>query len=211
MAKVVKVKAGETITPDRIEQVIELLNTGGTKKSACDILGIRYNTSRLQKIIEEYSTRKEAEQKLKDKKKGTAVEKQEALDIIKDYLETGSIEATAKSFYRTPYIVSTVLEFYGARLHNQKSDYFKPILLPEICVVTSFSVGEYVWSARYNALAIIKKEVEPEVYAIKVLGKYERDAYQRVEDLGSLRHLEALGINFKNIRIYEHVRMEQDD
>jgi hypothetical protein len=211
MVKIVKPKAGENITPDRIRKAMELLETGSTKKAACDILGIKYNTARLSKIIEEFVEREALEQRLKEKKKGTPVEKAEAVDIIKEYLESGSVDSTAKMFYRSPYIINQVLDFYGARLHTAKADYFHPILLPDICMVNSFSQGEYVWSARYNALAVIRLEKEPEVYGVRVLGKYERDAYQRVEDLGSLRHLEALGIDFKKIRMYEHSRSEQDD
>lgn len=208
--KVVKVKSGETLTPDRIRKAMEMLEAGGTKKAACEVLGIKYNTTRLQKIIDDFVEREENEKRLKDKKKGKPVDRQEAVDIIKEYLETGSVDATAKMFFRSPYIVSQVLDFYGAKLHAPKADYFKPILLPDICVVENLSVGEYVWSARYNALAIVKKDCGDGVYAIRILGKYSRDAYQRLEDLGSLRHLEAMGLNLSKIDFYEHTRIEED-
>lgn len=211
MAKVIKVKSGEAVTPDRIKKAMELLATGGTKKAACDILGIKYNTTRLQKIIDDFVEREENQKRLYARKKGTAVEKAEAVDIIKEYLETGSIDATSKMFHRTPYVISSVLEKYGARLHSAKVDYFNPLLLPDICMSEEFVIGETVWASRYNALAIVKSQFSPSVYCIWVLGKYARFAYQAVEDLGSLRHLEALGINFKNIRLYEAERSESDD
>ena len=55
----VKKKDHENITDANIKKVITAL--GGdkpiTKKAACDLLNISYNTSRLQSIIEDYNDR----------------------------------------------------------------------------------------------------------------------------------------------------------
>lgn len=204
MAKSIKFKTTENVTPEKIHKAIELLDAGGSKKAACDTLGIRYNTTRLQKIIDDFIEREERVKRFKDQKKGTPVSKQEALDIIKSYLECASVDKVAKEYYRSPYIVDKVLEHYGAKLHNSKTDYFNPILLPDTCIATKpYSPGDFVWAARYNMLAVIKREYTPGVYAIRILGRYERDAYQPIEELGSLRHLEELGIDFTKLRIEE--------
>lgn len=211
MTTIVKVKPGENLTPDRIKMAMSILETGGTKKSACDVLGIRYNVARLQKIIDEFTAKEERERTFREKKKGTQVGIEEAKDIIKEYLETASVDKVSKMFYRSPHMINQVLDHYGAKLHNTKYDYFNPVMLPDICVAESFEIGERVWSTRYNSLAIIKKKVNDEVYAIRVLGKYEKDAYQSIEDLGSLQHLVAIGLKLENLRIHEFEREVVDD
>ena len=51
----VKAKAHEKLDGANVQKVINLLGTDEpiTKKEACEILNIRYNTTRLQRIIEE--------------------------------------------------------------------------------------------------------------------------------------------------------------
>ena len=53
----VKAKSHEKLDDANVQRVIELL--GGdepiTKKEACEILNIRYNTTRLQRIIDEHN------------------------------------------------------------------------------------------------------------------------------------------------------------
>ena len=71
MRKNVKKKDHENLTAKNIEKVKSLLNPGSisdkpiTKKEACDILNISYNTTRLQKIIEQYDERKDYTKKRK--------------------------------------------------------------------------------------------------------------------------------------------------
>jgi hypothetical protein len=206
----IKFKNYENVTPEKIRKAIEVLNTGGTKKAACDALGIKYNVTRLQKIVE-FTRKEEIEKTLRAKKARTAVDKDEAIGIIKEYLETASIDAVAKMYFRTPYTIAKVLDDYGAKLHSAKTDYFNPGMLPEICMADKFVPGEYVWSSRHNMLAVIRKEWAPGVYAIRVLGKHEKDAFQETADLGSLQHLVELGIDFKKIRIHEHERKDEDE
>lgn len=52
--KRVKVKEGEKLTPSNIEKVIGLLEIEKpiSKKDACELLNISYNTTRLARIIE---------------------------------------------------------------------------------------------------------------------------------------------------------------
>ncbi len=57
-ARGVKAKSHEKLDSTNVQKVIDLL--GGdepiTKKEACEILNIRYNTTRLQRIIGEYTS-----------------------------------------------------------------------------------------------------------------------------------------------------------
>jgi len=198
----IKLKPGEHLSPDNIERAQELLENGGTKKAACELLGIAYNTKRLQSIIDQHNERVALNKKMRAKKRGKPVSPEEAAEIIKHYISTGSMEDTSRTFYRPVTLISKVLDKYGAKLRSVKTDYFDPITLPDECVKDCFSPGEHVWSARYNALARIDKEVKPGVYAISVYGPHQKFAYQGVEDLGSLAHLEALGIDFSKLEIY---------
>ena len=54
--RVVKKKAHENLTDESISKVISLLRQDSpiTKKEACEILNIRYNTTRLQNIIDDF-------------------------------------------------------------------------------------------------------------------------------------------------------------
>jgi hypothetical protein len=213
MAKVIKVKQGERITPENIQKAIALLEAGGTKKSACDTLGIRYNTTRLQTIIDEFSRREANEKRLRDKKKGTPVDKVEAISIIESYLEEGSVEAVSKMFFRPTYIINKVLDHYGARLFNTDSTPLKPALLPDLCVSDSFEVGEYVWVSGYNALGEVKwKARNPEdCYCVWVLGSRARFTNEMNYNLGSLKHLQELGLDFKKVRFFERQRRDNND
>ena len=67
----VKRKQGERLDPEYVEQVIKHLEDGGTKKDAYDILNIKANPSRLQKIIDEYNQRVETEKRIRKQKRGT--------------------------------------------------------------------------------------------------------------------------------------------
>ena len=53
----IKAKSHERLEPANVSKVITLLDgdEGITKKEACEILNIRYNTTRLQRIIDDYN------------------------------------------------------------------------------------------------------------------------------------------------------------
>lgn len=211
MARSVKLKAYEQVTPENIRKVLALLEAGGTKREACTILSITYNTSRLQRILDEYVRRDKVEKELRARKRGTPVELEEALQIIKEYLETASVDAVSKAFYRSRDSINRVLDTYGAKLYGNKGSYFNPSYLPDQCVVSELQEGQYVWAARYNMLAKVRKEETPGVYVIRVYGKYSRDSYQEIDNLGSLKHLEDLGLDLGSINFYERERSNDEE
>lgn len=213
MAKIVKVKQGEKITTENIQKAIALLEAGSTKKAACDILGIKYNTTRLQTIIDEFVRREANDKRLRDKKKGTPVDKTEAASIIESYLEEGSVEAVSKMFFRPTYIINKVLDHYGAKLINLDSTPLNPGTLPDLCVSDFFEIDEYVWVAGYNALGQIKAIAKnPEnCYSVWIFGTYARFSNEMNYNLGSLKHLQELGLDFKKIRFFERKHRDTDD
>lgn len=197
--KRIKLKAGEDISGVNVQRAIDSMIDGGTKKDACAILGISYNTKRLQRIIDGYHDRLEFEKKQKAKRRGKPVDNYEAVSIIEAYLITGSMEAAAKQHWRSTSIIKQTLLKHGALLKAAKSDYFNPMLLPDESMAEDFAKGDLVWSARYNNVAEVDKVYGNNVYRIWVLGTNCRYAMQPVEELGSLKHLEKLGVNITRI------------
>jgi len=60
-------------------------------------------------------------------------------------------------------------------------------------------VGELVWSSRYNSPAEVIKWLGGTGYRIWILGENSQFAAQPIEELGSLRHLQELGVNITRI------------
>ena len=74
--KNIKKRDHEKLTDSNIKHVISLLESEKpiTKKEACAILNISYNTTRLNTIIEDFKDRKETEEKRKAERKGKAAQ-----------------------------------------------------------------------------------------------------------------------------------------
>ena len=196
----VKLQVGEDLSRKNIQLVIEYLEGEGkpSKKGACAMLGIRYNTARLAKIITEYTEDVERDKRIRSKKRGTPILNKEACSIITEYLTTRSIARTANSHYRSVDLVKTTLRKHGADLINAKTDYFNPILLPDLVCRDSFELGEIVWSARHNCMARICDSVKGG-YWIWVMGANAHQAAVAVEELGSLESLTSIGVDLNYI------------
>lgn len=199
--KSIRVKAGEDLSPANIERVIAYLNSEEekpTKKVACNMLGITYNTSRLSSIIDNYIEKKERDAAIRKKKRGTPITNEEKISMIESYFETGSFESVADTHYRPVAKVKEVIEENGADFKNKATDYFHPKLLPELSMADSFTPGEVVWAARTNSLAIIKKPCKGG-YWVRTLGGYSQNCAHATEELGSLKHLTEMGVNLDRV------------
>ena len=192
-------KDSEKLDDLSMERVIKLLAEKGTKKAACQLLNISYNTTRLDKLIEQYKDKKEKEAARRIEKRGKPATKEETSFIITEYLEGATVDSISKSIFRGPGFIHNILEFYGIPKRNSSPDYFKPALIPDASVADSFEPGEQVYSARYDCLAKIVKEVpcpSGKTYRIWLNSeRYREYAYQPVWELASLKHLRAEGIN----------------
>lgn len=161
----VKKKDWENLTPSNIEKVITLLNPQDgskpiTKKEACSILNISYNTARLSKIIEDYDERTAYIQLRKSQNKGKPATEMEISEVIRDYLSGDSIASIAKSLYRSSGFVKSIVERVGIPSRGvSKEERLSIGYLPEECVAEEFSPGEIVWSARHHAPAEIRYEL----------------------------------------------------
>jgi len=163
-------KKHENLTQANITKVIELLNpTDGskpiTKKEACGILNIAYNTTRLGNIITEHNETMEFRAIRKAQNKGKAATKQEITTAVAMYLEGATVSDVAKSLYRSPAFVKGIIERIGVPQKLSMTDYEgrRNALLPEQCVAEEFKPEEKIWAIRQNYPAIVSRELKPEL------------------------------------------------
>jgi hypothetical protein len=196
----------ERMTDANIERVIDLLEPKEqgvkpiTKKDACQILGMSYNTTRLDSIIQTHKERKEKNAKRRAEKRGKPVTLDEVQFIIQSYLAGENISEISQSTFRGSQLIKQVLDKYSVPIRKSSPDYFKPELIPDGAVRDKFTVGEVVYSARYDSMAKINAEQQhPDhgwIYRIWLLSdRWLQSAYQPASELASLQHLRELGVN----------------
>jgi len=202
LKKGIKAKEHEKLDEATINKVISLLNASPpiTKKEACEVLNISYNTTRLNAILAEHEEKLARRKKQYEAKKGTPLDDNEISRIIQWYLQGSDVSEIASLIFRQPSRVSQVLDSLGVPRRLKGKDNYTPSLLPEECISTSFEPGEVVWSAFYDSPAEIVKlngvsKNKSPLYQIYVLESSESRrkagfyANQPVEELGSLKHL----------------------
>jgi hypothetical protein len=167
----VKKRDYENLSAENIQKVKSLLNpTDGskpiTKKDACSILNISYNTARLSKIIEDFDERTAYVQLRKSQNRGKGATPQEIAEVIRDYLSGDSIATIAKSLYRSSGFVKSIVERVGIPSRGVSKEERSTVgYLPEECVAEEFAPGEIVWSARHHAPAEIEYEISVDYQA----------------------------------------------
>lgn len=193
----------DKLTDANIERVISLLEPKEgkpiTKKDACQILGIAYNTTRLGQIVEKYKASKAKEAERRAALRGKPATPDEVNYIIQEYLEGATIDSISKSTYRSPIFIHHTLDRHNVPKRATSQDYFKPELIPEGAMRERFTVGEIVYSARYDSIARIDSEQKDSrygwVYRIWLLSdKWMQSAYQEAAELASLEHIRILGV-----------------
>lgn len=193
----IKVKEGENLSPSNIARVIEALesSTPITKKEACQMLNISYNTTRLSKIIDEYKERIEFIEKRKKAVKNKPIDTMDRQTIVQDYLSNESISSIAESVFRSPQVVKNILKQYNIPIRNKAYTYQDPVVLNEDSWAEDYVKGDLVFSARYNSPAYIDKLLENSdshgsVYRIWVLGEHAQWAVQPYYELADLRKIQ---------------------
>lgn len=216
--KRVKKKDHEKLSDSNVQHVIELLEADKpiTKKDACEILNISYNTSRLNNIIEGHKARIENDRKQREKLRGKPASPDEISTIVSSYLHGNNVTDIAKSLFRSASFVKAIILRLGVPQKPMGDAKFEVAILPEQCVSEEFEVGQTVWSAKYHSPCEIIKEMQnpnlekrhgstiykiyvmeplgevPEFYPnIKVGGFY---AYSPAHNLGNLEHLKEYNV-----------------
>jgi hypothetical protein len=209
----VKKQEHEKLDDATVGRVVSLLEQDKpiTKKVACETLNIKYNTKRLNDIIQEYKDRQEFKKKMRANKKGTAFSDIEIKEIVTDYLNGESISSIADSLYRSAHAIRKKIDELHLPERSRKPTYQNPDLIPDEAAAKEFEIGELVWAARYNAVAeirgvYIKTHEIPGtticayndiVYRIWVFGKHNESAYQPWWELGKLEAVKRFNLEPK--------------
>lgn len=168
-----------------------------TKKAACEILNIRYNPKRLNNIIQEYKDKIEFRKKRYAANKGKPFTDLELKELVADYLNGESMANIANSLYRSVHLIKHKIKELNLPERSKKPTYQNPDLIPDEAVSKSFSQGELVWSARYNAVAEIQTlNIETGALRIWVFGKHNEFAYQPWWELGKLEAVKRFGLTY---------------
>jgi len=198
----VKAKDTELLDDATLGRVIGLLESDKpiTKKEACAMLRISYNTTRLGNIIDQFKARMATEARLRAERRGKAASQMEIMSAIESYLDGESVAEIAKRMYRSSSFIKGIIRRYNVPVRSTSSGYFSPELLPDEILTEEFNEGELVWSARYNFVATVEKLVQKHdthgnCYRIYVHGKDQCYANQPWYELGRLEHLQQLGVN----------------
>lgn len=198
----IRTKVGEEITPTNVKNVISLLEreiNPISKKEACEILHISYNTTRLSKIIEDYKEREIYVEKRRKQNRLKPIEEYEVKEIIESYLAGDSLSKISDNVYRSINTIKNVLLQYNLPIRNKSYTYFDPVFLEnEEMISDNYKIGDLVFSARYNCAAIIEKVCEvsnkPTTYKLWLYGEYNQWAFQPYYELSDLRKAQKLGI-----------------
>lgn len=193
----------EKMTDANIAKVIRLLEPEDgkpiTKKDACQMLGMAYNTTRLASVIEEFKQKQQRIAEQKAKLRGKPITDNERASIIQEYLAGATIESISKMTYRGSHLIKQVLEDNSVPIRQPGHNYFTPQLIPDGAMRDRFQPGEVVYSACYDSMARIKSEkLDPKhgyVYSMWLLSeRWLQWCWQPAYELASLEHLRKIGV-----------------
>lgn len=197
-----KVKKSERLDDSFIKEVIQLLEKEApiTKKAACDFLNIKYNTTRLTKIVTEYKERVEREKAIRAKLKNTVVSLMEEKEIVGSFLQGGSLTSIYQATFRSLSIIKRVLKKY-----NVPRDMKTSKLLDLASITEDYKSGDLVYSAQYDCPAEIMFETKESkdhgrCYSIYLFGIHQYRAYQPYYELANLTEVQnKLGITIQGM------------
>ena len=145
----IKKKAHEKLDDITIKRVMVELESKNpiTKKEACGMLNISYNTTRLAKIIKNYEEEQEYKKSRRNKNRGKPASKGELQEIIMEYLIGIPISHIAKQLYRSSAFVKGHIDRIGVPTRIAEGEEF---IVPDECVKEEFEIGEWVWFNKYH-------------------------------------------------------------
>jgi hypothetical protein len=177
-----------------------------SKKEACALLNIAYNTKRLENIIESWKQEREVRKQMRASLRGKPTTKDEEKEIVSSYLRGDSVADIEKYTYRSKDVVEKVVHKYNVPKRTRGVyTYANPPMIPDDGITDDYNVGDLVFSARYNTPAtveaILKKDSEHgTIYKLWLHGDYAKFAFQPYYELGDLREAQTtLGIKIEDI------------
>ena len=163
-ARGIRKKAGEKLDEANLSKVSALLNQDNpiTKKEACEILNISYNTTRLNRILDEHNDTVSYRETRKSHNRGKKATTLEIKEAIESYLNGETVSDISKRLFRSTTFVKNILDKVGVPEKLPKTKRKGAAYLPDECVSEDFEKGQKVWSASYHAPAIIKERYTKE-------------------------------------------------
>lgn len=216
MKRGTKKKVTENLTDSNIKYVISLLEADKpiTKKEACDILKISYNTTRLNKLIEEWKENQEYRARRKAEKRGKPATNAEISNVVESYLEGDNVASISKRLYRSSLFVKNIINRVGVP-DKGDGNYTVATILPEECISDDFDNEEVAWSAIYDAPCTIIQKYDDKRYipmygtsVYQIWVKQESEMYpgsggfyatSAAYDIGKLEHLKNYGVNTERL------------
>jgi hypothetical protein len=115
LVRKIKKKDHENLSESNISKVIDLLsgNQPISKKVACDMLNIAYNTTRLQRIIDDYEDKVEYRELRKKQNRGRGASNEEIREAVERYLSGESLAEIAAGLFRSSGFVRSLIERVG--------------------------------------------------------------------------------------------------
>jgi hypothetical protein len=193
----------ENLTKTNMQKVITLLAEDKpiTKKAACEILNISYNTTRLGKLVTEFKEKEIASKARRAKLRGTPLTDVELGLIAGSYLNGEALSSISDYIYRPTSLIKGAIKDLGIPERNADHSYFNPPLLELDSVKEEYEKDDLVFSARYGTPALIDARfdsVDGPVYVIYLLGKEQCSATQPYWELSDLSRVQnELKINIK--------------
>ena len=140
----IKKKSYEKLDDTNIKRVITALEEESpiSKKDACEMLNINYNTTRLSKIINNFKEEQEHRKARMAKNRGKPASSDELKEMIEMYLDGQAVTDIAKYLFRSPAFIKGNLDKIGVPTRVAEGQEF---IVPDECVKYEFEVGEWVW------------------------------------------------------------------
>lgn len=176
------------------EVAAKLANKEITKKRACEMLNMAYNTKRLDSMVAEFLQQQETTARLRAQKRKEAISKEDKRYAVEEYLAGESLEKISEALFRSTLIVKRILEEYNIPLRTTKEKYVW------VESAADYQPGALVYSAKYMAPAKIICHFKDDVYRIWLYGNYDQYAYQPAYELADLTALQNdLKVDIKDI------------
>jgi len=207
MARGVKRKEGEDHSEATITKVIEALEQEKpiTKKVACEMLKITYNTTRLGTIISQHKAKIEHRTAMRKKMRTTPMTVATESEIVSGYLSGESLVDLSNSTFRSTAVVKRVLKKFHVPIRNSSIDYFHPVFIEdEEAIADDYVEGDLVYLARYGCPATITGGESTDkygmVYGAMIAGVNRKHVYQPYFELADLRKVQTeLKITMKDL------------
>lgn len=191
------------ISEERYEEALAAREQGTTKKAQCEILGIAYNTKRLDTLLEEYLDEKAHRKEMVKKFRSKPITQQDDINFVEAYLLGDSFDDMAKRFYRSTALIKRRLDMAGVTglRFVDSANPRNPKAVPDEAMAESFEIGQKVWVPGYKCLGEVKRVFtgQPDgvaAYRVYLLDSSKhRNVTYKAYDLGCLKFLENLGVN----------------